>query len=180
MRATREMSEHRLARIRWARRHTGFMTPLPVRRERRYQPPERASEWETWWGREAHPEIHRPLRQIAVLILWVLVVMGMILHEHHKLYPVRENGQLLGYVTPLQIKQLPRAEWPRRRVAEIMASDVDRVEITPETDALAALARMQRSDQTRLLVVDHGSLVGIVTLKDLLDFLSLKLELEEA
>jgi Zn-dependent protease len=100
--------------------------------------------------------------------------------EHHKLYPVRDNGHLLGYVTPREIKQLPRAEWPRHRVAEIMASDVDRVEISPETDALAALARMQRSDQTRLLVVDHGSLVGIVTLKDLLDFLNLKLELEEA
>ena len=60
-----------------------------------------------------------------------------------------------------------------------MASDLDRVEIAPDTDALAALARMQRSDQSRLLVVDHGSLVGIVTLKDMLDFLSLKLELEE-
>ena len=101
-------------------------------------------------------------------------------HEHHKMYPVRDNGHLLGYVTPHEIKQLPRAEWPRHRVAEIMASDLDRVEITPETDALAALARMQRGDQSRLLVVDHGSLVGIVTLRDLLDFLSLKLELEEA
>ena len=59
-----------------------------------------------------------------------------------------------------------------------MASDLERIEVTPDTDSLDALARMQRTDQSRLLVVDHESLVGIVTLKDLLDFLNLKLELE--
>jgi CBS domain-containing protein len=100
--------------------------------------------------------------------------------EHHKLYPVRDNGHLLGYVTPREIKKLPREEWPRHHVSEIMASDLDRLQITPDADALAALARMQRTDQTRLLVVDRGKLVGIVTLKDLLDFLSLKIELEAA
>ena len=108
------------------------------------------------------------------------LVEGYVYDQHHKLYPVRDNGHLLGYVTPREIKKLPRCEWPQHRVSEIMAVDLDRVEIEPGTDALAALARMQRSDQSRLLVVDHGSLVGIVTLRDLLDFLSLKLELEEA
>ena len=108
------------------------------------------------------------------------LVEDYVYREHHQMYPVRDNGHVLGYVTPREIKKLPRPEWPRHRVAEIMASDLDRVEITPETDSLTALARMQRNDQSRLLVVDHGSLVGIVTLKDLLDFLSLKLELEEA
>jgi predicted transcriptional regulator len=107
------------------------------------------------------------------------LVEKYVYQQHHKLYPVRDNGNLLGYVTPREIKKLPHAEWPHHRVSEIMASDLDHVEIAPETDALDALARMQRTDQTRLLVVDHGSLVGIVTLKDLLDFLNLKLELEQ-
>jgi Zn-dependent protease len=107
------------------------------------------------------------------------LVEDYVYHEHHKLYPVRDNGHVLGYVTPLQIKQVPRADWPRHRVAEIMACDLGRIEISPDADALDALARMQQQDQSRLLVVDHGSLVGIVTLKDLLDFLNLKLELED-
>jgi CBS domain-containing protein len=38
---------------------------------------------------------------------------------------------------------------------------------------------MNQSGVTRLLVVENGRLVGIVTLKDLLDFFSLKVELEE-
>jgi len=99
--------------------------------------------------------------------------------QHHRFYPVRTNGRLLGYVTPNEIKRLPRAEWPRHRVGDIMADDVQPVQITADTDATEALAQMQRTGQTRLLVVEAGSLVGIITLKDLLDFLSLKLELEE-
>jgi len=38
---------------------------------------------------------------------------------------------------------------------------------------------MQRTGSSRLLVTDANRLVGIVSLKDLLRFLDLKLELEE-
>jgi signal-transduction protein with cAMP-binding, CBS, and nucleotidyltransferase domain len=41
-----------------------------------------------------------------------------------------------------------------------------------------ALARMQSTGASRLLVVENGHLVGIVSLKDLLRFFHLKLELE--
>jgi hypothetical protein len=39
---------------------------------------------------------------------------------------------------------------------------------------------MNRSGNSRLLVVDHDCLAGLVTLKDMLSFLSIKLEFEEA
>lgn len=107
------------------------------------------------------------------------LVEKYIYQQHHRIYPVRTNGQLLGYVTPEEIKHLPRTEWPRHHVSEIMSTDVQPVQIAAETDAVDALAQMQRTGETRLLVVDAGSLVGVITLKDLLDFLSLKMELEE-
>jgi Zn-dependent protease len=108
------------------------------------------------------------------------LVEQYVYQQHHRIYPVRTNGRLLGYVTPREIKQVPRAEWPRHRVAEIMADDLAAVQIGPDADAMEALSQMQRMGQTRLLVVERGSLVGILTLKDLLDFLSLKIELEES
>jgi CBS domain-containing protein len=37
---------------------------------------------------------------------------------------------------------------------------------------------MHRTGNGRLLVTEHGALVGIVTLKDMLKFLSIKLDLE--
>jgi CBS domain containing-hemolysin-like protein len=43
---------------------------------------------------------------------------------------------------------------------------------------MEALGKMQRTGASRLLVTDGDRLVGIVSLKDLLGFLNLKLELK--
>jgi predicted transcriptional regulator len=48
----------------------------------------------------------------------------------------------------------------------------------PDADTTAVLAEMNRGALSRLIVVDHGKLVGIIALKDILRFLSLKLDLE--
>jgi len=50
--------------------------------------------------------------------------------------------------------------------------------IGPEADATKALEQMNRMGVSRLLVVDHGKLVGILTLKDMLTFLSLRADLQ--
>jgi hypothetical protein len=59
-----------------------------------------------------------------------------------------------------------------------MSHDVAAVRIAPSTDALQALGKMQATGSSRLLVVEGDRLLGIVSLKDLLRFLHLKLELE--
>jgi CBS domain-containing protein len=51
--------------------------------------------------------------------------------------------------------------------------------VTPDTGALQALARMRQSSRSRLLVVEKGHLAGILSVRDLLDFLSLELEMEK-
>jgi CBS domain-containing protein len=51
--------------------------------------------------------------------------------------------------------------------------------IGPDAEAVDALARMSRLGVSRLLVTEGGRLLGILSLRDLLDFLALKLELEE-
>ena len=48
-----------------------------------------------------------------------------------------------------------------------------------DTDAMEALSRMNRTGVSRLMVVDGDRLLGILTLKDLLRFFALKMELEE-
>ena len=58
-----------------------------------------------------------------------------------------------------------------------MRHDLDALTVSPETDALQALSQIQRAQAPRLLVTENGRLVGIVTLKDLMHFLNVKLEL---
>ena len=97
---------------------------------------------------------------------------------HYKLYPVVSDGQLLGCITLNQVKQIPREEWPRRRVGELIKQCGDENAIDADAEAIDALSRMNKSQASRLVVMKDHKLVGVVTLKDLLKFLSLKVELE--
>lgn len=51
--------------------------------------------------------------------------------------------------------------------------------VASSNDAAAALTKMHQNSHSRLMVVDNGRLVGTISLKDLLRFFSLKLDLEE-
>ena len=99
---------------------------------------------------------------------------------HRKAFPVVSDGHLDGIITTQEMAQLPREEWDRHTVGEVMRHDVGALTVRPDADALQALAKMQRTGSSRLLVIEGDRLVGIISLKDLLRFLNLKLELEGA
>jgi len=97
---------------------------------------------------------------------------------HHRLYPVQDNGRLLGVISAEQLRGVPRADWPFRRVGAMTTPVSDATTVTPDMPALQALGRMRQTGRSRLLVVDHGRVAGVLSVRDLLDFLALKLELE--
>lgn len=99
--------------------------------------------------------------------------------HHHKMFPVMEDGHLRGCVTTQEVKSMERSEWPRHQVREIARPCSPDNTVPPDMDAMEALTMMNRTGNSRLLVVDGDRLEGIVTLKDLLDFLALKMDLEE-
>ncbi len=106
------------------------------------------------------------------------LVDDYVYHYHRKSFPVVENGHPVGYIDTRDLGGVPRGEWEFRTVDEVMRRDLRPYSIRPDADALDALKKMQRTGASRLLVVDGDHLVGILSLKDLLRFLSLKLELE--
>jgi len=97
---------------------------------------------------------------------------------HFELFPVVEGDRLAGCVSTDQIKELSPAEWDRQSVGAIFKPCSEENTIDPGADATEALSKMNRGGLSRLMVVDQGRLVGIITLKDLLRFLALKVELE--
>jgi CBS domain-containing protein len=50
--------------------------------------------------------------------------------------------------------------------------------ISPDTDAIKALSLMNQTGSSRLLVTEGDRLAGVITLKDMLKFLSLRVELD--
>jgi Zn-dependent protease/CBS domain-containing protein len=106
------------------------------------------------------------------------LVQGYIYRHRVKLFPVVDGERLLGCVTTRRVQQLPRDEWEHTTVGAVTQACSPDNTVAPGDDAMHALAVMSRLHQSRLLVVDGERLVGILNLKDLLDFLSLKMELE--
>ena len=97
---------------------------------------------------------------------------------HFKMFPVKDDGRLAGCVTTRDIKEIPKEQWGRETVGQIAERCPPEATISPETDAVKALAIMNQTGLSRLLVAEGDQLVGILSLKDLLAFLSLKVELE--
>ena len=97
---------------------------------------------------------------------------------HYKMFPVVSEGKLVGCISTQQVKNIPREDWESHTVAEFSNSCDAGNSIPPDTDALKALEIMNRTNSSRLLVTEGDKLVGILSLKDLLQFFSLKVELE--
>jgi hypothetical protein len=104
-------------------------------------------------------------------------VEDYVLRYHHKAFPVASNGHLEGLIDTRALANVTRDAWNHHTVAEVMRQDLRHITISPQTDALEALTKMQRNGSSRLLVTEGDRLIGIITLTDFLRFLSLKDEL---
>lgn len=96
----------------------------------------------------------------------------------HDIYPVINHSQPVGCIHARHVNNLTREEWDHRTVNDLLIPLNDHNTIAPDTDVMQALSLMRRTGNSRLIVMDKNRLVGIVALKDILKFLSLKLDLE--
>jgi Zn-dependent protease/predicted transcriptional regulator len=107
------------------------------------------------------------------------LVEDYIYKYHFKMFPVVDDGHLAGCISTRQVKEVPRENWSRETVGRLASQCSLENTISPDTDALKALAMMNKTGGSRLLVVEGDKLLGVLTLKDMMQFLSLKVELEE-
>lgn len=94
--------------------------------------------------------------------------------HHVTSFPVLLDGVVEGIVSVHQVHRVPRPEWPRAQVREIMRPVGPELTIGPDAGASEALDRASRNRLGRLAVVERGRLVGYLSLKDLLHALALQ------
>jgi Zn-dependent protease/CBS domain-containing protein len=106
------------------------------------------------------------------------LVEDFIYRYHFKLFPVVNSNKLVGCISTRQVKEIPREQWSKKTVGELADRCSAANTIEPDTDAVQALSAMRRNNISRMMVVENDRLVGIIALKDMLEFLSLKVDLD--
>ncbi len=80
----------------------------------------------------------------------------------HSGFPVVEEGRLIGLLTVADVQAVPISRWASSRVSEIMRS-ADQLTVAPDLSTMQAVDRMIQQEVERLIVVDNGLVVGLIT-----------------
>ena len=88
-------------------------------------------------------------------------------------FPVLEDGQLVGLVTVLEVQTVLPALWPWRRVGQVMCPISPSLIVAPDVPVIQAMERMAREGWDRLVVMQDGQIVGLVTHSAIVHFLQL-------
>ncbi|MBI5025338.1 MAG: site-2 protease family protein [Nitrospirae bacterium] len=78
-------------------------------------------------------------------------------------FPVIDNGRFIGVITLKETKDVPREEWEKVKVADVVVPHNRRWEVSPVDDAMKALELMITEDRGRLMVADNGRIIGMIT-----------------
>lgn len=93
-------------------------------------------------------------------------------------FPVVEGENLVGMVEINDVKRVPQDQWPTTKVREIMSPWDEVKTITPDMDTFEVLMHMIDDQTGRLPVVSNGKIEGIISRKDILNFVQLREELQ--
>lgn len=106
-------------------------------------------------------------------------VDNYVFHHRFSYYPVvDEDGRLLGVISARAPREVDSDQWGETDIEQLMQELDEGMTLRPETDAVDALGHLRDREQSRAVVVEDGRPVGILSLRDLLQFLALKIDLE--
>ena len=100
-----------------------------------------------------------------------------LLRSGRRCFVVEQNGEMIGLVTPHEIKNLERQRWPFTTLYDVMRPLNQVHTVTPSTPVMEALETMGRDDVNQLPVVSGNHLDGIVTRANVIQFLQTRTEL---
>lgn len=99
--------------------------------------------------------------------MMVSELVELMFKEKHMGYPVvDEGGRLMGVVTFSNVRKVPLEQRRKTLVGDIMTKKI--ISVTPDDDAIKALRIISRRNIGRVLVMEGGAMVGIISRTDLI------------
>ena len=107
------------------------------------------------------------------------LVSDYFMRHHFHSFPVVDDGLLKGIVSLHDVKEVTPSALASFTVGDLLAhrEDAGPWGISPGMDAMDVLAEMARTGRGRLPVIVGGELVGIVTRRDITQFLAIRTDL---
>ncbi|HKQ96723.1 MAG TPA: CBS domain-containing protein, partial [Candidatus Polarisedimenticolia bacterium] len=105
---------------------------------------------------QAHASLEEMVREIA-------------LRRPHAIYPVLTGDEYAGLIAVEQVRRVPRDEWIRTPVRQVMTPAALAPAIAPDDDCLGVLERMIREDLQFVAVAQDGKVVGALSRRDILE-----------
>ena len=106
------------------------------------------------------------------------LVSDYFLVHRHGGYPVVKDGEVLGLVTLQSVRAIPQEKRDLETVQQAMVPSERTLAVKPSTSALDAMQKMASNRVGRVLVIDQGRLVGVVTREDVMRTIQTRQELE--
>jgi Zn-dependent protease/CBS domain-containing protein len=118
-------------------------------------------------GVEAEDVMAADLRRIPPELSLQDAVDDYFMRYDHGAFPVEEQGRTIGLLTLRGVRRVPREQWPTRRVRDHMVPLGDQVVVAPDARMDGVVGKLQDGEAGRVLVVQDGEVVGIITPSDL-------------
>jgi len=98
---------------------------------------------------------------------------------YFKLYPVVENHQLKGCISLKEVKQIEKERWTSLKVKDVMHECSPEIMAEADSKVTKVLETMRMNRISRMIITENGELYGVISLKDLLDVISMRTTFEE-
>jgi Zn-dependent protease/predicted transcriptional regulator len=99
------------------------------------------------------------------------------LRTGRRCFIVKDNSRIVGLITPHEVKEIAREQWPQMTVGEVMRPLDQLHTVSPETPVTEVLETMAREDVNQLPVASNGHLEGIISRAHILQLLQARHEL---
>src|SRR3990167_9357550 len=78
-------------------------------------------------------------------------------------FPVMDDGKFLGIITLKEIKDVPRRDWDRVKVSDILVPHNKKWEVSPDSDVMGSLELMIKEDKGSIIVMENDKVIGLIT-----------------
>jgi Zn-dependent protease/predicted transcriptional regulator len=114
----------------------------------------------------------RPDQSLSELVSQVFLDHGV------SFAPVLEDGVILGYVDTHMVRRIDRENWTTTVVDDVIESISDENSVSPDLPGSDLKDRIARTGRRKFMVVVGTTIVGVVTLSDLVTYLRVAEELQ--